>query len=68
MKEVVEERHFHGGLSIRSNYHSFRVREWVRDEMLEWLLNSGYYECGMSYCNDDELRQEVLLQKAAMGE
>lgn len=50
-------------LDVRQDFESTPVTGWSRDECLKWLYNEGTFDCGMTYCTEDELREEVLLQQ-----
>ena len=67
MDDTLPANEWLAALDVRSNYERLRVRQWRRDECLDWLYRVGHFDCGMTYSDDEGLRSEVLIQKAEAG-
>jgi hypothetical protein len=67
MEDVLPVNEWLASLTLRPGYERLRVRSWTRDECLDWLYREGHFDCGMTYCDDEGLRSEVLIQKAESG-
>lgn len=64
---VMSFADYRASLDIRPNYLRLKTRVWTKDECLHWMMDYGAFDCAMNYCTAEELRQEVLLQKAGLG-